>query len=203
MAQETKPKRSQAQKPQPRMLTNLHALTKSLAEMADHVASLDILTDDEKETLVLNRDQLGGSVDELTNIFAAHDALQMGDTKRNKPFDPHGPMLLSVALTAAFQIGSRAVENPIMKRIEQQAKKARTAHATQVRLSTSELTTRLIRKLIEPILNKTPGLPNASVAEKILNPLNEHLTHDGKRALKLDTVQRKIKKLRTTVRSSV
>ncbi|MGA2566650.1 MAG: hypothetical protein ABSF41_07460, partial [Pseudolabrys sp.] len=97
------------------------AITKQLTELADRALAFNKLTDVEKGTLKRQRNQLNDSVEALAAVFDAHDA-----------HDPlHlGPVELHVALAAAFVIGSRAVQNPITRRMEQEARKAKTSRAT-------------------------------------------------------------------------
>jgi hypothetical protein len=146
-----------------------------LEEMAEMAADQGGLIDAEKEGLLLQRDRLRRDVAALLDILDDYEILRIDTAGSDKPFDPDGPMLLISALASAFDLGARVIRNPIMERIWQEARKASTKPATQARLSTSELTTRLIRELIEPILKKTPRLAVASVAEKIRIPLNEKL----------------------------
>lgn len=192
----------------------LRAITSQLVVLADNAVAFDKLTDVEKNTLERQRDQLRDSVDELIDIFVAYDAVD-----HEMPNYPHAPVLIHVALAAAFMIGSRAIQNPIMRRIEQEARKASTAPATRARSSKSETATRFISELMEPILKKAPGLPDASVEQKIRVQLKEKIDFLNKendekskvqgrkptKHLKLwepDTIQRKIRKQRTTARSS-
>ena len=130
---------------------------------------------------------MNDSVEALAAVFDAYDA-----------HDPlHlGPVQLHVALAAAFVIGSRAVQNPITRRL----KKESAAHATGGKQSKSKISDDIIMSLIAPILKRHENRQNSKLAADILDPLNKKLKLELERPLKLDTIQRKINRLRTTVR---
>jgi hypothetical protein len=146
-----------------------------LEEMAEMAADQGGLIDAEKEGLLLQRDRLRRAVAALLDILDDYEILRIDPAGSDKPFDPDGPMLVISALASAFDLGARVIRNPIMERIWRKKLKAQTDPGRQARSSRSELTARLVRELTEPILEKTPGLPTASVTEKILNPLNKKL----------------------------
>jgi hypothetical protein len=177
-----------------------------IGQLDEMAADQGDLNDAEKAELLEHRDHLRRAVAALLDILDDYEIVRMYTAGSDKPFDPSGPMLLIEALYSAFALGGRVLQNPILERMRQEARKANTAPATQARSSTSELTIRFIRELREPILKKTPRLHDAFVAEKILNPLNTKLNEvlKPKKVIqrKLDTIRRIIRDLRISERSS-
>ena len=154
------------------------AITKQLTELADRALAFDKLTDVENATLKRQRTQLNDAIKALVAVFDAHDA-----------HDPlHlGPVHLHAALAASFVIGSRAVQNPISRRL----KKESAAHATRGKQLKSKISDDLIMNLIAPILKRQPNRQHSKLASDILDPLNEKLKLELARPLKLDTIQKK------------
>lgn len=169
----------------------------NLLGLADDAASSNDLTNAEKTALRDYRDQLSDSVEALKNIIAAHDALQIGQIW-DEPFDTGGNDLLCVALSHAFLIGSRAIENPITRRL----KKESAARATQKRLSKSKPINNLIASLSAPVWRQHPQRTDYYVAGEIKDALNKQLQEQGRPELKHDAIRKRVRNLRTNARSS-
>jgi hypothetical protein len=175
----------------------LPGFAKELISMADDVISHESLSPQEKEELRIWRGHLVSSVGQLMEIFAAHDALQMGAVW-DEPFDPHAEMLLNEVLSSAFMISSLAVENPITERLTRKANKERAAYASRARSSPSERSDPFIITEEKRLSGKHPDWSIRRIAGEI----SDLLKAQGVREMTMEAVRSRLKKLGTTARSS-
>jgi hypothetical protein len=186
----------------------LPAFAEELISMAEDVLSHESPSPQEKETLQFWMDQLVSSVDDLMDIFAAHDALLMGLSLGSPAvvlpefFHSGAEMLLNGALSAAFMISSHAGENPIKARLDREAKKENTAPATLMKIANSNRINDVIISVGEPVWTKFQTLTANGIANKIVDAVNEKLKSQNLKTMKPDTIARRVKRLRTNVRPS-
>jgi hypothetical protein len=95
----------------------------------------------EKENIQDTVERLNGSCEALINIIQGHErfvlnAWQAGGTSVVNDissgageYDPHGIMFLWSAVSAAFHLGGRTIDNPISKELAKSQKRANVAHA--------------------------------------------------------------------------
>jgi len=154
------------------------AFPRTLRHLAEEAAAHPNASDKEKKVLREAVEQLDMSSERLANIFAAHDALLMGDDWR-EPFDPDSPIHLAIALAAAFTIGGRVISNPIVGQ-------ARAAHARQKRELESKKIDAVILRHAERLWAQNATAPNSAgfTAAEIIDAVNRELPRPlKKRAL--------------------
>jgi len=130
------------------------------------------------------------------DIFAAHDALQIGAVWE-EPFDPHAEMLLNGVLVAAFMISSHAGENPIKARLVRES----AAKATQARKAKSKKTNDLIQEECKRFDHHQSWATNR-IATAIHPSLNEKLKSQNLPSMGISAIGKRIRSFRTNVRSS-
>ena len=127
----------------------------------------------------------------MANIFAAHDAMQLGDDWR-EPFDPDAPIHLWIALAAAFTIGGRVISNPIVGQI-------RAAHARQK----GGLRTREVDKIVYYYAKEyLPSQLSAGEIAKKISKLVNHQLNKLELHLEENTIEKKVRKLRKSLGAS-
>jgi hypothetical protein len=111
--------------------------TADLAKIAVNTANSGDLTPEEKENLLQMADQLTRSVELLANLIDTHESLIVDIVRQDFQFPSlsharvtgPGHTNLSWALSAAYWIGSRGVDNPIIGRLDKLALDTSAAHA--------------------------------------------------------------------------
>jgi hypothetical protein len=133
------------------------AFPKTLRKLAEEAAAHPNVSNEEKKVLREAVEQLDTSVEALANIFAAHDAMQLGDDWR-EPFDPNAHIHLWIALAAAFTIGGRVISNPIIEEAMHKARRAQTAPGRHKRRLNSKKIVDAIRYAAEDAWRQNPEL---------------------------------------------
>jgi hypothetical protein len=193
--------------------------TSWLKKLAQDTATLPSANDDEKINLREDADQLARAVDSLIKKLDVYDALHMsmrwdghqmlltGDFTSWGPYDPLGLVDLSMALASAFHLGSRVIDNPIMKRrledLQKAAKKASVAHARQQKESKSKEYDVAILECAKSLWARRPSLRKSAgaTASAILECSNTDQFH----GLKKSALEKRLRKLmlaQTPVQSS-
>ncbi len=174
-----------------RLRESLGDFTKWLRELAKKSAAHPYASNDDRRILGDEAELLASSVESLVNIIAAHEAyvLWMADVSQAMcpedkaklsrttplpPFSPLGLVDLSGALVAAFRIGVRALESPVIRRMEKETKAAR---ARKGRTEKSQQLDRDIFRLAQPLLAKYPSWKAPSVAAAIAPSINKNRAH--------------------------
>jgi hypothetical protein len=87
------------------------------------------------------------------------------------PYDPDGLVRLSSALSAAFSIGGHVMDNPIMKRhlkrLEEETRRAQTAHGRQARLRASKAHDAVIEREAQRMLAHNSNLGISKIANSM------------------------------------
>ena len=123
------------------------------------------------------------------------------------PFDPLGLVDLSSTLLAAYRIGVHAIESPIFKQLEKDAKAARTAWARQAREPRSKMINDLIREA--PCFKQHPERSPHAIASADCSWVNEKLKARGEEPKKgrsdiigVSALAKRVDKVRKTAQSS-
>lgn len=132
----------------------LQVQVKQFVDLAQRIAAWDKLTEKERASLSFYQGQLGNSVETLAAAFDGP----------NTYFNIRRLRSLSVAINAAFVIGSRAAHNPIMRRLE---RKAQTAKATEEKLRSSRPINNVIWNTAAPVVRQHPEWTPHRVATEI------------------------------------
>jgi hypothetical protein len=191
----------------PRVRESVMDFTNLLNKLAQETATLPSANDDDKTTLSEAADQLARSVDSLIKKLDVYDAVHMGMRRDGHQmlltgdftswgfYDPAGLVDLSMALTSAFDLGGRIIDNPIMKRtledLRKAGQKASAAHARQQRARKSQEYDDAIWKLATPLWAQRPTLSAGHTASAILKSLKA----EQFQGLKKDALEKRLRKL--------
>jgi hypothetical protein len=160
----------------------------SLEELVVDALDLASLTESEREDLRRNAEQLTSCVEALANVIDTHDA-KLGFRRPyvgGTAFPGHD--ILYCALTAAYKIGSLAIQNPILTRLTQVEKRLRMANARAPRLKSSEAIDEEIVRVAGPIW-KTRSIRRRS-PNAMASAIDESFPALGK-----DALRKRLKKL--------
>jgi hypothetical protein len=186
-----------------RVRANLIDFTKWARELGQESADLPYANDDDRSILADEAERLASAVESLIKTIEMNEALVFWTTgvlqyARDKdiaklsvlgPFNPHALIDLSMALTAAWRIGGRSIENPIMKRMQ----KASIAYARQKRQLKSKEIDDVIIRHAKPVWKRQPTARTS--AGKIASEITESVNRDLPHRLKESAIEKRVRKL--------
>jgi len=197
-------------KPRDAIRESLSEIAKLAQEVARHPDALDDVQVLEREAELLT-----ASVNSLVQIIDQHEALTIWTStyfselsaesaaalSKLGPYDPGGLVDLSTALSSAFSIGGRVIDDPSRKRRFERAlasmRQAQTASARRARQMKSQQLDIMIVSEAERIIAEQPSLGNAKIAGAIAAKWKETKSEER---LDASAIEKRLRRLRPMAR---